>query len=38
MRTVFNDGIGMCLVVSPEEKQKIDLAEYVTIEAGIIKD
>jgi phosphoribosylformylglycinamidine cyclo-ligase len=38
MRTVFNDGIGMCLVVSPEEKQKIDLTEYVTIEAGIIKD
>ena len=36
MRSVFNDGIGMCLVVSPEEKQKIDHHEYVTIEAGTI--
>lgn len=36
MRTVFNNGIGMCLVVSPEEKQKIDFYEYVTIEAGTI--
>lgn len=36
MRTVFNNGIGMCLVVSPEEKEKIDSAEYVTIEAGVI--
>ena len=36
MRTVFNNGIGMCLVVSPEEKERIDSAEYVTIEAGVI--
>jgi len=36
MRTVFNNGIGMCLVVSPEEKEKIDYAEYVTVEAGTI--
>ena len=36
MKRVFNNGIGMCLVVSPEEKQKIDFTELVTIKAGII--
>ena len=36
MKKVFNNGIGMCLVVSPEEKEKIDLTKLVTIKAGII--
>jgi phosphoribosylformylglycinamidine cyclo-ligase len=36
MKKVFNNGIGMCLVVSPEEKEKIDLTKLATIKAGII--
>tara|TARA_R100001377_G_scaffold74459_1_gene50736 strand:- start:1418 stop:2356 length:939 start_codon:yes stop_codon:yes gene_type:complete len=31
MKQVFNNGIGMCLVVSPEEKQKMDFAKHVTL-------
>tara|TARA_R100001463_G_scaffold50473_1_gene100757 strand:+ start:225 stop:1157 length:933 start_codon:yes stop_codon:yes gene_type:complete len=36
MKNVFNNGIGMCLVVSQEEKQKINLQQHGIIEVGKI--
>tara|TARA_R110001583_G_scaffold61827_3_gene182334 strand:+ start:333 stop:1262 length:930 start_codon:yes stop_codon:yes gene_type:complete len=36
MKSVFNNGIGMCLVVDKEEKKKINLKQYGIIEAGEI--
>ena len=36
MKNVFNNGIGMCLVVDKEEKKKINLKQYGIIEVGQI--